>query len=451
MHSRAVGLLRLVPMRRSIISYLHMFSFLHDPSPAPRIRSLRSHSGPSAGHPFPYGERGASVGLVLLALALALLQHYQGLSTDEAKYLLDIPYPHPPLLRWLMGMTSLMPGQVFLWRTALAFALLSGAWIAASLLPETQREYRPMIGALWILSASVLTLSGQILMAPVTALQALIFFRLLLKDEGYEAYAGWIALLWLASLFTAYQALLFLPIAAAVFWRMRLPAWKRLVCTGGPVLLLVLYSLGNPLAVASMITASEQNADAGSLPDAVRGLVGLWILGGSGVVSILGVIGMATSRRWPLILSFFLTALFIMVSFRPYYCILLTPLLFAGIASAPSLLKRGSLIVVLAAVFALVLVPASFRPITPPVAAQVRAQAIAAGIPKGATMMIAGSFGHEWQYASPYHIRRFVPAKLGDARVLVCLTECPGVSEKDGWTRLVGVTAVAWVRPMERD
>lgn len=392
------------------------------------------------------------IGIVLLGVALAALQQFRGLATDEAKFLLDIPYPHPPLLRFLMGMTLWVPGQALLWRILLALALLGGTRIAMALLPEEHRSLRPVIGALWILSASVLTLAGQIIMAPVTALQALFFCWLLLRGEGLERHVGWIALLWLASLFTAYQILLFLPVVAVVFWRMRLPAWKRVLCIGVPVLLLILYSVSHPFAVAMMLTAGGQNAGAGSLTEAVRGVVFLWVVGGSLLLSAIGTVGILSSRRWSLILSLLLIVLFILVTYRPYYGILFTPLFVAGIASAQArmpALRRPAFIVLGMVLCALFLAPWAYRPAPPNIAPRVVARALDAGIPKGATMMIAGAFGHDWQYASPYRVLRSVPKRVDDARVYVCLSDCPEVRGREDWTALTGVPVEAWVRPIK--
>jgi hypothetical protein len=389
------------------------------------------------------------LGLELLAFALVALQAFQGISTDEAKYLLNIPYPHPPLLRWIMGIALWVPGQALLWRLILATALLQAVWIVVSLLPEQNRSERLTIGALWILSASVLTLSGAILMAPVTALQALLFCWLLLKGEELERRVGWIALLWLASLFTAYQALFFLPVVAVVFWRMRLPAWQRILCIVGPMVLLLLYSATNPLAVASMVTASEQNAGRGTFLDAARGVLWLWLLGGSVVLSLLGTLGMLSARRWSLLLSLLLTAAFILVSYRPYYGILFTPLFVAGLAASPHLLKWRALTLTATVLCALVLVPNAFPPPLISSASQVFSRAQASHVPTGATALIAGSFGHEWQYG-PYVVRRMVPNPqlLDSARVVVCLADCPEVRGKKTWKRLTGVPVEAWVRPV---
>ena len=388
-------------------------------------------------------------GLVLLGIALAALHAWQGITTDEAKYLLNIPYPHPPLARSVIAFTQWMPGQDLLWRVLLALALLLAAELARAFAPERERASTFLLAGLWVLSASVFVSAGQILLAPVTAVEMLVFCFWYLKSEDLERMAGWMALLWLASLFTAYQAILFLPVVAAVFWRLELARWQRLVALGGPILLLALYTAMNPLAFASMVTASEQNLGGGSPLTALGGVVWLWILGGSLVLSVLGTIGMFASRKWPLILSLLLVAGFTFLSFRPYYGILFVPLLIAGLASSPSLMRRVGTILLATLVCALILIPISFPAAGPSPVSGVYAAVKQAGIPAGVTMVIAGPFGHEWQYG-PYIVRRMVgnPQLLDSARVAVCLVDCPVLRGREGWEKLPGVSVETWIRPV---
>lgn len=390
------------------------------------------------------------IGLEVLAVILVLLALSHGVTTDEAKYLLNIPYPHPPLLRGIVGITRFLPGQEVLWRLVFTTLLLQAAWLVMSFLPERESSQRFALGALWVLSAAVLTLSGQILMAPVTALFALIFCWLLLKGEDLEDMAGWIALLWLASLFTAYQAILYLPIVFVIFRRMKLPLGKRLLCIGAPVVLLALYTATNPLVVASIVTAGEQNAGAGTVFDALRGAGWLWIVGGSAILSILGTIGIIASRRWSLLLSLLLVAAFIAVSFRPYYCILFTPLFIAGIALSPGLLRRPGIAVIATVLAAFLIVPFALVPFEHSSAREVMQALEAQGVDEG-TVLIAGSFGHEWQYESPFIVRTFTPRAIDSARVVVCLADCPEIRYRKRWRPMAGVSVEVWVKLLDRE
>lgn len=431
-------------MRRPLIPIFCMFFSSHLPSPGPARHPLSKGEGkrkPFFLHPF--------FGLVLLGLVLALLHAWQGVTTDEAKYLLDIPYPHPPFARFILSFASFVGGHEIFWRIVLAILLLQGAWIARSLAPARDRTAAFLLFTLWVLSTAVFVWAGAVLIAPLTALQMLVFCYWLLKGEDLERIAGWMALLWTVSLFTAYQAILFLPVVAVVFWRMRLPVWQRLIALAGPVLLLALYTITNPLAVASMITAGGQNLGAGDLLAALRGTLWLWTLGGSFVLSILGTAGMFAGRRLALIASLFLVCAFVFLSFRPYYAVLFTPLFLAGLASSPVLMRRTGTTLLLTLLCALFLVPTAFPKTTSSPVSAVYAATQQAGIPKGATAIIAGPFGHEWQYG-PYIVHRMVPHSqlLDSARVAVCITECPAIRGRAGWEQLKDTPVETWVRPI---
>lgn len=347
-------------------------------------------------------------------------------------------------------MTWFLPGQEVLWRFIFATLLLQALWLVISFLPERESSQRFALGALWLFSAAVITLAGQILMAPVTALFALVFCWLLLKGEDLEDMAGWIALLWLASLFTAYQAILSLPIVFVIFWRMKLPLRKRLLCIGVPVVLLALYTATNPLTVASMLTAGEQNAVTGTMFDALRGVGWLWIVGGSAVLSVLGTIGIIASRRWSLLLSLLLVAAFIAVSFRPYYCILFTPLFIAGIAAESRLLKWPGVTAIATLLCAFLIIPFALVPFEHSPARVTMQALIEQGIDEG-TVLIAGPFGHEWQYESPFIVRAFTPRAIDSARVVVCLADCPEIRYRKRWRPMAGVPVEVWVKLLDRE
>ena len=383
----------------------------------------------------------------LLAITLAIVASFHGVVTDEAKYLLNIPYPHPPLFRFLVGLTRVIPGQELFWRVLLATLLLQTARFIPSFFPAEQKRERFAAGVLWLLSAAVLAQAGQILVAPVTALQVLVFCWLLLKGKDLERYAGWIALLWLASLFTAYQAILFFPIVLVVFYRMRLPHWKKAAAFLLPIGLLALYSLGNPLALSSMITAGEQNVSAGGPLDALRGVAFLWMVGGSIVLGLLGTWGMIRTRNWPLIGSFLLLAFFLFLSYRPYYGILFTPLFIAGVAAWPRAVRFTGLTIVLALFCAAFIVP---RALPPPdrSPARITMQTLNKNRVTEGMILIAGSFGHEWQYESSLAVQRYNPRLVDSARAVICLSDCPEVRWRMKWRLLPGLPVEVWMRTL---
>lgn len=278
-------------------------------------------------------------------------------------------------------------------------------------------------------------------MAPLTAIQGLVFIYFLLKaNPSTELRAGstksslWIGLLWLASLFTAYQAVLFLPIVIAVFWRLDIPVWKKLVYLGGPLILLALYTLTNPLAIASMVNVSGQQV---SLPFGERlgGVIDLWLIGGSITVGVLGILGMVHARNIPLMMSLVLVCVYIFVAHRAYYSVLFLPLLVGGISC---LLKEDHIPIYrfagLMMILWLVFVAQYPFGRTQTIARQILShvpQVLGAG-----DILIAGTFGHEWQYESRVPLRRYRPELLSMAQAVVCLSPCAEI-EWRGWKKLM--------------
>ena len=68
-------------------------------------------------------------GLEVYALALAFLQAMSGVRTDEAKYLLNIPYPHPPAARFVLGLTDGWAYQEIFWRIVFATLLVQAVFL----------------------------------------------------------------------------------------------------------------------------------------------------------------------------------------------------------------------------------------------------------------------------------------------------------------------------------
>lgn len=387
------------------------------------------------------------IGLEILAIALAILASFHGVLTDEAKYLLNIPYPHPPVFRWILGITRVLPGQELFWRIVLSSLLIQSVWAVRSFLPKGDASGRFTLAALWLFSSAMIVQAGQILVAPVTALQALFFCWLLLRGQDLERHIGWIALLWIISLFTAYQAILFAPIILVVMWRMRLPFRLRATAFLLPIVLLGLYSLGNPLALSSMITAGEQNASAGGPDHALVGVLALWAAGGSIVLGILGTLGMFSARRWSLVASLFLLSLFLFLSFRPYYSILFTPLFIAGIAASPRMLRFPALSIILALFCAAFIVPRTL-PAFDRAPARIVMQTLAKNRVTEGTILIAGPFGHDWQYESSLSVRRYNPKLIDSSRAVICLADCPEVRWRTKWRVLPGLPVEVWMRTL---
>ncbi len=382
------------------------------------------------------------IGIEGYAVLLALYRGLGSVHTDEAKYLLNIPYPHPPLARFVMNMTEALPYQEMFWRIVFASLVTQAVWLIARMAARFTPEDRLTLCGLWIFCASVLLQSGTVMMAVLTALQGLVFVWLLLGDRKLEKYLGWIALFWLASLFTAYQAVLYLPIVVAIFWKAKVHPIKGVLALGIPLLLLALYVASNPLAAASFINAGEQNIGR-PLLDLVQTTLISWLWAGSAVLSVAGVIGMVKTKQWPLILSFLLVFVFHITSYRVYYPVLFLPLLIGGVVACPWVLRKSSTLLAMQIVIAVYVFAHTQLAFYETGARTVMRQVNQ--LPSTGVVLIAGSFGHSWQYESRSPVFRYRPTLLSKAKAVVCLEQCPGVSNY-GFYQIENIPQEVWIR-----
>ena len=285
-------------------------------------------------------------------------------------------------------------------------------------------------------------------MAVLTALQGLIFVWLLL-DAGNTKYeirntniAGWVALFWLASLFTAYQAVLYLPIVIAIFWKAKINPIHSVLAIGIPILLAAMYVASNPLAAASFIKAGGQNT---GLPlfDLIQVSLMSWLWAGSAVLSVAGLIGMLKSKQWAMLFSFVLVFAFHITSYRAYYPILFLPLLVGGVIACPWVLRKSALLLAMQIVIAVYVFAHTELAFYETGARTVMRQVNQ--LPRQGTVLIAGGFGHGWQYESRSPILRYRPSLLSKAKAVVCLEECPGVSGY-GFYQIENIPQEVWIR-----
>ncbi len=380
-----------------------------------------------------------------LAVILALLQWQVGVRTDEAKYLLNIPYPHPPAVRFILGLTKGFPFQELLWRLVFATLLLQAVWLVWDLTKGYTKNQRTIIALAWIFSSAILLQAGTVMMAPLTALEALAFLWLSSRPALVDRYRGFVALFWLFSLFTAYQAVLFAPIVFLLFWRLKAPLLERAAYALIPLLLLSLYTLGNPLAAASFGVHAGRQIGESSL-ERIAGYLKVWLLGGSAVGSVAGTIGLLRLRRADLLLSFLLVSAYVLLSRYDYYAVLFAPLFAVGFtgffdprcATAPWFERPVWISFFALGAWATIW----FCPLPgASLARQVMRDVAASGM-RG-TVLISGSFGHEWQYESPAAVRRFAPELVAGAGAVICLDACPPF-DKTGWTPVTAARE-AWV------
>jgi MFS family permease len=395
----------------------------------------------------------AAIGLQIAAIGLAFLQALGGVRTDEAKYLLNIPYPHPPLVRFVLGLTSSIPHQEMLWRIVFATLLIQSIWIVWWMSKGMTARNRGLLMLGWILSAAVVLQAGSIMMAPLTALEGLVLIALLfLQERDPECFSlssfFWIGVFWLCSLLTAYQAILYVPVMAALAIRSPLPKVQRWIIVLGPVFVAFLFVLWEPMIAASFINAGTK--DGSSLPHRLISVFQTWSLGGSFIVSIPGMAGMLLLGRksLPILLSFVLVAAFLFISFRQYYAVLFTPLFIGGTALLLERTKRNLLPVLPLLVASFALCVFLNMPSLVPTPARETIRSLRLSSAQTGTLLISGAFGHEWEYESPLPVLRFHPLLLPDARAVVCLSACTQMQQAKGFRKLPAVSPEAWVRTM---
>lgn len=382
------------------------------------------------------------------AFLLALFQMLGGVRTDEAKYLLSIPYPHPPLVRTVMVWTSGMVLHEFFWRLVFATLAVQSVWLLVDLGAVLTKQRRLCLALSWLLSAAVVLNSGSIVMVVCTAAFGLLFLWMALHPEVPLEPAA-IACLWLASLFTAYQSVLYAPLVLSALLHARIPRTRAMLYFFLPIILLALYTAVSPHVLLTMAKASTQDAVI-PLFERLGNIGWIWLLAGSVTASIAGTVGILTSVRWDLVSSFGLVMGFVVLTSQHYYAILLTPLFMGGLylLLCRRRLKPVSFVLV-EGIGTLALVAMALPAFTPTSARAVMRQLKAQGIT--GPVLIDGYFGHEWQYESHVPILRF-SQELGsaaelDAQALVCTRGgCDEDVNVDEWVRLPGMPLEVWIR-----
>lgn len=372
--------------------------------------------------------------LQLYALALAAIATMGGVRTDEAKYLLNIPYPHPPLARTLLEATYGLPWNEAFWRVIFATLVIQSVWLVVRLPRHEGSGSRVLLAGAWLLSGAVVLQAASIMMAPLSALGGLVL--LWAGNRARSPYHCFlIALFWFASVFVAYQSTLFLPLACGAFLRSGTSKRRTLLYAFGPLIALALYTLTNPLAMQSLIAlGGDPMTPAQKLSQ--FGL--LWLVAGTAVISVVGTIGVLLSRRWDWILTLVIVCAYITLSYHAYYAIFLVPLFMAGIASLldhhvkKGLDLSGPLLAMITSAGCVLAIACMvvFTDRTNPARDTLRLlEAEIRSIDRTDTrLLIVGDFGHEWQYYAPPQIRevlKYSPEMISsDADVVVCWHAC---------------------------
>lgn len=386
--------------------------------------------------------------LELYALLLALLQSAGGVRTDEAKYLLSIPYPHPPLLRSLFASIATFPGQEFFWRFVIASVMTQAVWLLLDIGYVLSPLRRITLVVSWLLSTALILQAGTVMLAPVTGCFGLLCAVLALRPKPIsKTSAPLVGILWFFAIFSAYQSVLYLPLLIGVLRSAHL-SWRRIVLfLGLPILLLAIYTLTNPLALASMLKVGSQDAP---LALSLRLSNVLWIcaIAGSGLLTLIGTVGVLTSGRMDLLLTMFLLVAYIILSSQQYYAILLTPILVAGMMTLLSRRKiSGQIFLPVHLMLTAVLVFLTFPDMHPtPARATMR---FLRGQHITGLVLIDGPFGHEWQYESTSPIGRFTqmlstPVEA-TAAAIVCTKKACEEDLGEEWMRMEGAPGEVWI------
>lgn len=368
--------------------------------------------------------------LELYAFGLACLQSLHDVKTDEAKYLLNIPYPHPPFARFILHLTDSWSFQEFFWRFLFASLCVLAVVFVWKLAHDLRPRVRIALAVLWLGNSAIIFQAGSIMMAPLTALQAGVFVYLFLRDEESHDHAGLVALFWLASLFTAYQAVLFAPIVWVLLRRSRGSfAWHGLYfCV--PLVLLCVYTLSNPLTLASMLIHTDHGTV--GVFAKVREFLDVWFLGGSYVLSVIGLYGIIRNKMWPVLSSFILVAAYVWLARFGYYAILFLPLSMAGVITMFRKRQLSPLPIAAGVIVCSIALFVHSLPLVTSHTARTVMQVMAENQVKG-PILIKGNFGHEWEYESRVPVLRYNPILLPLATALVCLDICPEMENLPNW------------------
>lgn len=356
--------------------------------------------------------RGPLVALAFVAAVLAAWHAQLGVHTDEAKYLLNIPYPHPPLLRTLMGATDGWAFQEGFWRLVFAGALV----FAGFLLPVAGRDRRST-ALVWLTIPAVALQAGTVMMAPWTAVQAALLLAML-RHGDRRPDAGAVGLLWLAVVMTSYQGVLLAPLVAALLLRCDASPARRAAAFVLPLALLALYTVSHPLSAASFLLQAGKDA---ALPwgERLAELGVVWLLGMGPVALPLAVRRMAERRAMPVLAAFALLSAYVLLGSFRYYAVFFAPFALWALHG-----QRRAVLAAAAAGGALTV--ALFGAFPEPTATRAVLQAVAAqaAVPVSVVAIDEG-FGHEWQYESPAPVRRLTSALPEEpGAVVLCRAAC---------------------------
>lgn len=379
-------------------------------------------------------------GCVAVLLLLVWLRGGAHIVTDEAKYVLNIAYPHPPGLRWLMHWrVGSLVFHIWFWR----FCMISG-WLAAfAYWMRHQRFGCPLEWCLLVLwtTGAWWMFAGNLLLVSATSAQALVL--LAWNQRRNPPDPRLVSLWWMWMLFTSLQGLLFLPLVIAVL-RRSVTCWRLGMYALWPLACVTLYVLSQPLALAILLHVTD--APSSRWSDAVTAMAWQWWLG-AGLWLPVAIYGLLRQRLWWHVTTFGLLSFLAVREQSAYHAVLFLPLIVTGTAAAwPAVgqwrYARLPFVLIAAATSCFVLWrTGSLQPMVSqsrPVLTQVGPWLVTQG-----PLAIVGDFGHDWQYWSPRPVQRLVNVALQQPAAIVCLQACP---ELPGYAPMLAEGVQVFVR-----
>ncbi|MDD5055185.1 MAG: hypothetical protein PHZ00_02860 [Candidatus Peribacteraceae bacterium] len=387
----------------------------------------------------------------LIALGIALLGMRMGLQSDEAKYLLEVPFSLPHAIRWFLSFGASLTFHEFLMRFVLASIAVQAGWLLWDLGTVLPLERQMALVGTWLLSAALIMQGGTLLPVTMTTVCGLAFVWVALHPEGTGHCRGpCVGLLWLLSLFISYQCLLYAPLVWSGLRSNRAHLRESVLYFTIPVLLLGIYLLGYPLAVAGMPQIPTQDMP---LETGQRFLLAMkiFLFAGGYVTSVVGLWGILTGGRRDLFLSLILILTFILLFPRQHHAVLLLPLLTGGfflLFCRRKVPPRGFLLLQTVATIIVIIIhpPKKSLNIARETMAALHAQGITTGM-----ILIDGAYGHEWQYESRQPIRTFsqeLRASIEEqAAVFICTKKsCEDDRNFDLWTKRISAPLEVWTK-----
>ncbi len=400
--------------------------------------------------------------LTILASVLVYIHLDAGILTDEAKYLLSIPYPHPPLLRTLMSWTKGWGEQEIFWRGLFAVWTLQSVWLLQKIRTQNGRSLFLVGALLFLFSPAIFLQSGTImLVVPAAVFGMIMVCTLFHPSQVSKIPTVFLGALWVVALLSVYHNILFAPLIWSAIKMSEGTTREKKISFYGPILLLVLYSLSHPLALASMLNVTGTHTKLSLLMRLMEIIKTILLAGG--VLVVTGIVGAILQKNRPLLLSLFATLALIFLSPQAYYAILLVPTILAG--TLLLLQKEKMRSIVLLALYiplSLFIITQNFPSQTPNIAKEMMASLkkngsliITPQAHSGSTLLailIDGPFGHEWQYYSPVPVLKFSPTLRSDieknSQLLICTkqTSCDSDFDDTLWQEVKGLQLEVWKR-----